>query len=96
KATIIIPLSIALGIILSPESLVILGNGMGGGGFLFLAFLLLAMTAYFLTALSYDEVFALSPGWAGEARLIRQAFGSLPATVLVFCSKVVFIICAST
>jgi amino acid transporter len=96
KATIIIPLSIALGIILSPESLVILGNGMGSGGFLFLAFLLLAMAVYFMTALSHDEVFALSPGWAGEARLMRQAFGWLPATVLVFCSRVVFIICAST
>jgi amino acid transporter len=96
KATVIIPLSIALGIVLSSESLVILGNGMGGGGFFFLAVLLLAMIAYFLTAISYDEVFAFSPGWAGEARLIQQAFGSLPAMVLVFCSRVVFVICAST
>ena len=87
KATVIIPLSIALGIMLSPESLVILGNGMGSGGFLFLAVLLLAMAVYFMTALSHDEVFALSPGWAGEARLMRQAFGWLPATVLVFCSR---------
>ncbi|UCG13359.1 MAG: APC family permease [Deltaproteobacteria bacterium] len=90
------PFTIALGVMLSPDSLMILGNGMGETGPLFLAFILLAMLAHVLTVLSYGELFLLYPLRQGEPVLLKAAFGSLPATVLLLCSRVMFVICAST
>lgn len=90
------PLSIALGVMLSPESLIILGNATGSAGALFLVFLMLTMVAHFLTVLSYSETFALQSGRPTEFGLVGQAFGSITAAVLSLSSKVIFVICAST
>ena len=92
----IIPLTIALGVMLSPESLIILGNSVGSAGDLFLVFLILAMVAHFLTVLSYSEMFALQSARLTEVFLVKQALGSIPAAVLPLSSKVMFVICAST
>ena len=89
------PISIALGVMLSPESLVVLGNGMGSGGALFLIFVLLAVLAHFLTVVSYDELLYRHPGSLGESNLGRKTLGSFLATILPLSSKVLFALCAS-
>jgi amino acid transporter len=96
KLASIIPLIIALGVMLSPESLIIVGNAIGSAGALFLVFLMLAMVAHFLTVHSYNEMFALESGRPTEVSLVKQALGSIPAAVLPLSSKVMFVICAST
>ncbi len=69
---------------------------MGSAGAFFPVFLLLAIVAHFLAVLSYGELSALRPGRVDEPFYLKQALGSLAATVLPLCSKVMFIICAST
>ncbi|UCD31080.1 MAG: APC family permease [Desulfobacterales bacterium] len=96
KLSIIVPLTIALGVILSPESQVILGNGMGSGGAFFSIAIVLAVLAYFLTALSYSELPRRYPGLSAESELLRKSFGSVPATILQLSSRVLFAVCAST
>ena len=91
-----IPLALAMGLMLSPESLTLLGNNMGIAGISFLVVVLSAMVVHLFTALSYGELFTLSPGPGGETRFIREALGSIPAIVLPLCSRVVFTICAAT
>ena len=66
KLSIIVPLAIAVGVMLSSESLLVLGNGMGRAGALFLALLFLAVAAHFFALLSYKEVFGLDPGRQGN------------------------------
>jgi amino acid transporter len=95
KLLVVIPLTIAIGVMLSPESLVILGNGVGSGGALFLVFLALALTAHLLTVLTYGEFSYRYPHSIGEVLLLKETFGSVWATILSLCSKVLFAICAS-
>ncbi|MBW2222377.1 MAG: hypothetical protein JRF22_07600 [Deltaproteobacteria bacterium] len=95
-ASSIISLALAMGLMLSPESLVILGNAMGIAGVSFLLFIMSAMVIHLFTALSYGEVYSLYKGAGSEARIIKDALGSIPAIVLPICSRVVFTVCAST
>jgi amino acid transporter len=81
---------------LSPESLVILGKGVGDAGDLFLMFLPLAIFTHFFTALTYGELGTIYPGSEGEVRLLKETFGSTLATVLPLSSRALFVICAST
>jgi amino acid transporter len=81
---------------LSPESLVVLGNNVGFAGISFLAVVLAAVVLHLLSALSYGELFSLFPGPGGEARFIRSALGPVPAIALPLCSRVVFAISAAT
>lgn len=95
KLLVVIPLAIALGVMLSPESLVILGNGMGSGAALFIIFIALALTTHLLTVLTYGEFSCRYPQSIGEVLLFKETFGSVGATILPLCSKVLFAICAS-
>lgn len=92
----VIPLALAVGLMLSPESLIILGNNMGVAGISFLVCIISAMVVHLFTALSYGALYTLYNGQGGEARVIRETLGAIPAIVLPLCSRVVFVICAAT
>jgi len=89
-------LAMAMGFMLSPESLILLGNGMGIAGSFFLVLIISAMVIHLFTALSYDRLHSLSAGPGSESRIMKEALGSVPAIVLPLCSRVVVVICAST
>jgi len=89
-------LVLAMGLMLSPESLIILGNSMGGAGSLFLVFIISSMVVYLFTALSYAKIHSLYAGPEGESRVIKEALGVIPAIVLPICSRVVFTLCVAT
>jgi amino acid transporter len=92
-----IPLiAIAMGLLLSPGSLTILGNNMGTGGAYFLVVILTGLVVHLFTALSFGELSLHFPGPDGEARLIKESIGVTPALVLPLCSRVLFTLCAST
>jgi amino acid transporter len=92
-----IPLiAIAMGLLLSPGSLTILGNNMGIAGAFFLVVMLTGLVVYLFTALAYGEILSACPGPDGETRFIKESLGSLPAIVLPLCSRVLFTICAAT
>ena len=95
KLALIIPLTIAIGVMLSPESLVTVGNGMGSVGVFFVAFIFLAMLGHFLNVHSYGELSGLHSR-AEETSVLKEAFGFLPAVLLPLSSKAMFLICAST
>jgi amino acid transporter len=92
-----IPLiAIAMGLLLSPGSLTILGNNMGIAGASFLVVILTGLVVHLFTALSFGELSLNFPGPDGEARLIKESLGPTPALVLSLCSRVLFTLCAAT
>ncbi len=92
-----IPLiAIAMGLLLSPGSLTILGNNMGIAGASFLVVILTGLVVHLFTALSFGECSLHFPGPDGEARLMKESMGPTPALVLPLCSRVLFTLCAAT
>ena len=89
-------IAVAMGVMLSSESLTLLGNNVGAAGIYFLAFIPAAVLLHLITALSYGELLSPFPGPKGEARFIKEALGSIPAIVLPIGSRVLFTICAAT
>ncbi len=81
---------------LSPESLVLMGNSMGRTGLSFLLMLLGAAALQILTSRSYGILLERFPGAGGEARWIKEALGTLPALAFPICSRVFLAVCAST
>ena len=72
----ILPLVLALGIMLSPETLILLGNGMGELGSLFLVCLISGIVIHLFTALGYGAVSSYYGSPAPEARFIQESLGS--------------------
>ncbi len=89
-------LALATGLMLSPESLVLLGNNTGIMGIYFLAAILFASIVLISTALCYGEIFSKFPSSTGEVLFIKEAIGSAAAIVFPICSRVVLTICMST
>ena len=89
-------LALVMGLMLSSESLILLGNNMGDMGIFFLVAIFFAIIVHIFTALSYGELFVLFPGPASETQSIRRALGPVPAIFFPLCSKVVLTICIST
>lgn len=85
-----------MGLMLSSESLGLLGNNIGIAGIPFFASILIAVIVHVSTALRYGELFAMFPGAKGEAQFMQKALGSVPAIVFPLCSRVVITVCAST
>lgn len=85
-----------MGFMMSPESLTILGNYMGQAGIPFVGALLLAGVFYMITAHTFHKAFSLFSGPAGEALLIRQVLGRIPAAVFPLSARVTFALFAST
>ncbi|MDY6951359.1 MAG: hypothetical protein SWE60_07605 [Thermodesulfobacteriota bacterium] len=92
----IFTISVAMGLLLSPEALTSAGNATGRAGHGFVGFVLLAGLAHLLVSLTYERAFALCPGPSGEARFIRKAFGAIAAVVSTVCARVTMAVCAST
>jgi amino acid transporter len=90
----LVSLAFAIGLMLSPASLVLLGNSMGKFGLSSCIVILFAMILQLFTAESYRELLNRFPGPGGESRGLRETLGTIPATVLPLCSRVVFTICA--
>jgi amino acid transporter len=68
-----IPLiAIAMGLLLSPGSLTILGNNMGRAGASFLVVILSGLVVHLFTALSFGELSLHFTGPEGETRFIKE------------------------
>ena len=89
-------LALAMGLLLSPDALILLGNQMGSAGLAFLAAIIFAGLVALGTAYSTAALWAQFPGAGGEARGLQAALGTLPAMVLPLCARVVVLVCAST
>jgi APA family basic amino acid/polyamine antiporter len=89
-------IAVAMGLMLSSESLTLLGNNVGVAGIYFLAFIPAAVLLHLFTALSYRELLSSFPGPKGEAQFLKEALGSIPAIVLPIGSRVLLTICAAT
>lgn len=90
-----IPISLGIGFILSPEIFVLLSNNLGRAGMFFFGAIPLAAIAYILTAISISRGSAAFSGAGNQHRIIKEALGPGPATVLPFISRVFFAVCVS-
>ena len=89
-------IAVAIGLMLSSESLTLLGNSVGLAGPSFFIFIPVAALLHMITALSFGELISSFPGPDGEARFIRMALGPVFAIVLPIGGRVLFTICAAT
>src|SRR5215813_1989522 len=89
-------LAFALGVMLSPDTLILLGNTLGHEDRAALSGLLVAGGLHVLTARTYGRLGLHPAASAGESRVLHAAFGPLVATVLPLCARVVFTVCATT
>ena len=89
-------LAFALGVMLSPDSLILLGNMLGSEGVAVITGLLIAAGLHTLTALTYGKVGFCPSASDGEICVLRAALGPLPATVLPLCARVLYTVCAAT
>ena len=89
-------MSVALGLMVSPEALTIVGNSAGKAGYGASGIILLAVLIHLLTILGFGRVLAQYPGPSGEACFIKKALGTVPAVVSPVCARVTLAVCAST
>jgi len=89
-------IAVAIGLMLSSESLTLLGNNAGVAGISFLIFIPVAVLLHLVTALSFGELMSPVPGPEGEARFIRMALGPVFAIVFPIGARVLFTVCAAT
>ncbi|HSB04425.1 MAG TPA: APC family permease [Thermodesulfobacteriota bacterium] len=89
-------MAVAMGLMLSPESLVLLGNSVGTVGLPFMFLLLLAAGAHLSTAFSYGILYRRFPGAGGEARCLSEALGTTTAFVFPICSRFFLALCGIT
>lgn len=89
-------MAVAMGLMLSSESLTLLGNSVGVARISFLVFIAAAAVLHLVTALSFGELMSTFPGPEGEARFIRMALGPIFAIVLPIGGRVLFTISAAT
>jgi len=89
-------IAVAIGLMLSSESLTLLGNNAGVAGISFLIFIPAAVLLHMVTALSFGELMSPFPGPEGEARFIKMALGPVFAIVFPIGARVLFTVCAAT
>ena len=89
-------LAFALGVMLSPDTLILLGNTLGREGYAALSGLLIAGGLHVLTAWTYGRLGLHPTASAGESRFLADAYGPLMATVLPLCARVVYTVAAAT
>jgi hypothetical protein len=73
-----VPAALSLGIAMSPDTLVMLGNIAGHTGYLSIGLLLPAMAVFMVFAAMFARLEAHTADTASESRLIHDSFGALP------------------
>jgi len=91
-----VPLVFPLGLMLSPDSLSLLGNWAGVSGIHFLQMLCFGAAVHSLTAFSYNSIYHPESGARGEVDYVKQSLGSVTAFLFSICSRIAFAVCATT
>jgi amino acid transporter len=89
-------LAFALGVMLSPDTLILLGNALGHEGRAALSGLLVAGGLHVLTARTYGRLGLHPAAREGESQILHATFGPLVATVLPLCARVIYTVSAAT
>ena len=89
-------LALTMGLLVSPDALILLGNQTGRVGLAFLGMILFAGLIALGTAYSTTMLWTQFPGPGWESRGLQMALGTLPAIVLPLCARLVLLVCAST
>jgi amino acid transporter len=85
-----------LGVMLSPDTLILVGNTLGHEGRAALSGLLVAGGLHVLTARTYGRLGLHPAAREGESQILHAAFGPLVATVLPLCARVIYTVSAAT
>jgi amino acid transporter len=89
-------LAFTLGVMLSPDMLILVGNTLGYEGHAALSGLLVAGGLHVLTACTYGRLGLHPAASEGESQLLHTTFGPLVATVLPLCARVIYTVSAAT
>lgn len=88
--------TMAMGLILSPEALMVLGNSVGGVGFGALVALAVAALVALGTVYSYAMLARSVPSVDSEAGALQVAFGALPALVVPLSARLLVMVSTAT
>ena len=87
-----ISIALALGIVMSPDTLVVLGNGAGAAGWMTLVFVIVGIIINIATVDSFRILHTAS---GNHIRGFQRVLGRRCATVLLICGKLPLAVCAS-
>ena len=87
-----ISIAVALGLMFSPDTLVVLGNGAGAAGWLTLLFVLVGILIHMATIDSYRTLHSVS---GNHIRGFQQVLGRRLASAILVCGKLPLAVCAS-
>lgn len=85
-----------LGVMVSPDTLVMLGNGLGTIGWAFLWILPLSMGFHLLHAAGYRKLALRQSGCSGEVYFVKSTIGWLPPALFPIFSRAFFAVFAAT
>lgn len=85
-----------MGLLISPEVLMLVGNAAGQAGYRLGCFIVAAGLMHMIGATAYGKAYARYPNVFGEIRLIRRAFGAVTALCVPLCARVTVAVCVST
>ena len=87
-----ISIALALGIVMSPDTLVMLGNGVGAAGYMTLVFVIVGIIVNIATVDSF-RILHLTSG--NHIKGFQRVLGRRCATILMICGKLPLAVCAS-
>ncbi len=90
------PMTVAMGLLVSPEGLTILGNAAGRAGHGLFYVLMGAGLLHVTTAMAYQRIYAQYPGPFGEMGLIGKALSPVAALWVSAFARLIVAVCAST
>ena len=88
-----VSIALALGIVMSPDSLVLLGNGVGAAGWMTLLFVAVGIVVHVATV---DSFRVLHTAAGNHIRGFQRVLGRRWATILLICGKLPLAVCATT
>ena len=86
----VISIAVAMGLIISPESLIVLGSGVGGGGVYFILAISIASICYVPNIITQS----IAAGAGGETKFLKATIKPLLAGTSLIASRVGFTLCA--
>ncbi|MBM3224861.1 MAG: hypothetical protein FJZ47_13800 [Candidatus Tectomicrobia bacterium] len=90
-------LAFGLGLMLSPDTFIVLGNTVGSSGLIWcLGSLLLAGALHGYTVRTYGTLGLYDAAPRNEARVLQDTVGPVWTTVLPLCARIVYLVCAAT
>jgi len=89
----IFPLAFAVSLFFSPDFLTFFGNGLGNGGILFIALIIIVFAFHIYTVKTYSYIYSCNNKLNNEYLFIRDSLGNITGYIFPFLTKITVTVC---